>query len=288
MEFILDLPWTKESLQQEPISDKGEWIVTSKSALKPGKYTLYAEFLDDQDNVVGRTEDYKIEVLPDAVDEEAKPITSPGEGVLQISTTHPTLVGKSTAGTNVILWDGFSKKPGRILVNLWKSEGLFLTIRVTILSFSFALLLGLVFGLMRVSDQSPDLRKGLPLRLLVGLGVNAILLVLGTFPSEIWKIALIFLGVEVLLVIFPALPYTISTLYVEVIRGLPMLVIVLYMGYLLNAGSRGNGEYPQAAGRCRVPDPEVQRGGSAFGQNDYGEQTASVFDLGGLRPFGLK
>ncbi len=238
MTFILDLPWTKESLQEESINEDGEWIVSSKVALDPGKYTLYVEFLDEDDIVIGRTEDYKIEVIRGATDEVSDPLPDPSEGTIQMSTSRPTIQGTTSIGVKAVLWDDYSRKPGRILVNVWNSEGLFLTIKVTILSFSFALMLGLIFGLMRVSDQSPDLTKGLSTRLLIGLGINILLFILDVFPSEIWKIALIAVGIEAVLAILPALPYTISTLYVEVIRGLPMLVIVLYMGFAITPAIR--------------------------------------------------
>jgi polar amino acid transport system permease protein len=38
--------------------------------------------------------------------------------------------------------------------------------------------------------------------------------------------------------ILPAMPYTISTLYVEVVRGVPMLVIILYMGFAVTPALR--------------------------------------------------
>lgn len=38
--------------------------------------------------------------------------------------------------------------------------------------------------------------------------------------------------------LLPAVPYTLSTLYVEVIRGIPMLVTVLYMGFAVTPTSR--------------------------------------------------
>lgn len=61
--------------------------------------------------------------------------------------------------------------------------GVRLTIQVTVISYFIALVIGLIFGLMRVSDN-------------------------------------------------PVL-YAVSTLYVEVIRGIPLLVIILYAGYVI-------------------------------------------------------
>lgn len=63
------------------------------------------------------------------------------------------------------------------------TSGLRLTLQVTFVSYLIALIVGLIFGLMRVSD-------------------NPIL-------------------------------YAASTLYVEVIRGIPLLVIILYVGFVI-------------------------------------------------------
>ena len=236
--FILDLPWHKEALRAESIDVDGNWSVSSKASLNPGKYTLYVEFLDEDDQVVGRTENFQIEVLDGAEDLVSDPLPSPDEGLIHLSSTRPTIQGTSNIGVKAILWDDFSKKPGRILVNIWNSEGIFLTIKVTILSFSFALILGLIFGLMRVSEQSPDLTKGLITRLLIGLGIIVLSFILDLAPKEIWKIVVFIFCIEALAAIIPALPYTISTLYVEVMRGLPMLVIVLYMGFAITPALR--------------------------------------------------
>jgi polar amino acid transport system permease protein len=62
-------------------------------------------------------------------------------------------------------------------------DGLWLTLQVTIISYAVALVVGLIFGLMRVSK-------------------NPIL-------------------------------YAVSTLYVEVMRGIPLLVTILYMGFVV-------------------------------------------------------
>jgi polar amino acid transport system permease protein len=62
-------------------------------------------------------------------------------------------------------------------------EGLRLTLQVTVISYLIALIVGLIFGLMRVSDNP----------------------------------------------IF----YAASTLYVEVVRGVPLLVIILYVGFVV-------------------------------------------------------
>lgn len=68
-------------------------------------------------------------------------------------------------------------------------DGLELTLQVTFLSFGIALLIGLIFGLMRV-NKNPVL-------------------------------------------------YAASTLYVEVMRGVPLLVVILYMGFVITPMIRG-------------------------------------------------
>jgi polar amino acid transport system permease protein len=236
--FILDLPWHKEALQEEYIIANEEWVLTSKTNLSPGKYTLYVEYLDQEKKVVGRTDSFFVEIAEDAEDQEIEPLSSPSQEYIVLNTTRPAITGTSSIGVKAILYDDFSRKPLRILVNLWESEGLFLTLRVTIISFSSALILGLLFGLMRVADRSPDLREKILLRLGIGLIVFILLAVMKILPQDIWKIVLLGIGIEALMILLPAIPYTISTLYVEVIRGLPMLVIVLYMGFAITPAIR--------------------------------------------------
>ena len=237
--FILDLPWHKEVLQDGLITVDEEWVLTSKVVLRPGKkYTLYVEYLDEDEKAVGRTDSFNILIADDAIDQEIEPLISPSEEYITLNTTRPTISGTSSVGEMAILYDDYSRRPLRMLVNLWQSEGLFLTLRVTIISFSSALILGLVFGLMRVADRSPDLRENIFLRIAIGLLVFILLAVMKMLPQDIWKIVLTGIGIEVLLILLPAIPYTISTLYVEVMRGLPMLVIVLYMGFAITPAIR--------------------------------------------------
>ncbi len=236
--FILDLPWHKEGLQDEIIGENGSWELTPRSELAPGKYTLYVEFLDDEERVLGRTEEYFIEVSPQAVEQPSDPITAPSEEYIFVETTLPTFSGEGARGQDAVLYNDFSRKPLKILLKLWTSEGLFLTLRVTVISFSIALLLGLIFGLMRVADRSPDLRENLLLRLGIGVVLIILLGLFFSFPKDGWKIALLVVGVEAAMILLPAIPYTLSTLYVEVIRGLPMLVIVLYMGFAVTPAIR--------------------------------------------------
>jgi len=237
--FILDLPWHKQALQEEDIAERGEWEVMPRSNLEPGKYTLYVEFWDEEEKVVGRTQAYKVRVPQDA-SEEVEPdiIRQPGKKQITVESTRPILTGSSDVGHTAVLFNDFSKKPLRLLLNLWQSEGLFLTLRVTIISFSSALLLGLVFGLMRVADRSPDLRENIFWRLLFGLGLLILAWFLGSLPRDVWKLVIVVIVIEGVMALLPAVPYTLSTLYVEVMRGLPMLVIVLYMGFAVTPALR--------------------------------------------------
>ncbi len=236
--FVLDLPWHKETLQVDDISENGDWLLTSKTSLGPGKYTLYVEYLDENDNVVGQSEKFNIQITSDAIDYALEPLTIPSEEYITLDSTRPTISGSSPEGERAILYDDFSRKPRLILLNIWRSDGLFLTLRVTMISFSSALILGLLFGLMRVADRSPDLRKNIFIRLLIGLVMIILAGIFTSLPEDIWKIALFVISVEGLMVLFPAIPYTLSTLYVEVMRGLPMLVIILYMGFAITPALR--------------------------------------------------
>jgi polar amino acid transport system permease protein len=217
--FIFDLPWNKQALGKSDVGENGEWAVTARPALKAGTYTLYGAYLDENDEVVGRSDVYTIEVPRGAPEVEAKPITTPSETPIQVDTSTPTIAGVAPEGVNsVVLYDDFSRQPLRIASRMWTARGVFLTIRVTLLSFVGAMVLGLVFGLMRVSSRSPNLIIHLGRRLLIGLGVIVI--------------------VEAIMFLMPAMPYTISTLYVEVVRGVPMLVIILYMGFAITPALR--------------------------------------------------
>ena len=68
------------------------------------------------------------------------------------------------------------------------------------------------------------------------------------------------------------MPYTIATLYVEIVRGVPMLVIILYMGFAITPAMRGmtNG----AIDLRGLPAAVI---GLSFG---YGAYMAEVFRAG--------
>ncbi len=114
------------------------------------------------------------------------------------------------------------EEPGACALNNIRgcNAGIFLTLRVTFLAYGLALMLGLLFGLLRVSKNP----------------------------------------------IF----YAVSTLYVEVIRGIPLLVILLYAGFVVS---------PQI--RDHTPlDPGTETmaiAGLAFG---YGAFIAEIFRAG--------
>jgi ABC-type amino acid transport system permease subunit len=231
--FIFDLPWNKEALAKMEAGDDGAWSLTVKTALAPGRYTLYAEFVNESNEVVGHSEAYRIKIPDDAPEVEAEPITAPSDTPVQLQASTPTIAGEAPAGTTVILYDDFSGNLWRILGRIWRANGVFLTIRVTLIAFASALVLGLIFGLMRVADRSPDLTINAGWRLLVGVGL--IVLIWFTIPT--WRnptsMIVVIIVIEAIMFLLPAMPYTISTLYVEIVRGVPMLVIILYMGFAL-------------------------------------------------------
>jgi hypothetical protein len=237
--FIFDLPWNKDSVGKSAVAENGEWSVSVAMALRPGTYTFYAEYLDEDEEVVGRSDVYMIEVPRGAPEVETEPVTTPSETPIQVETSTPTIAGIAPEGvTSVVLYDDFSGQPLRIARRMWTARGVFLTIRVTLLSFAGAMVLGLIFGLMRVSSRSPDLTIHLGRRLLIGLGLIVLILVAlpdWRNPTSALMVAIV---VEAIMFILPAMPYTISTLYVEVVRGVPMLVIILYMGFAVTPALR--------------------------------------------------
>jgi len=229
--FIFDLPWNRQMVGRVEIKNQA-WSATI-AELDPGQYTIYAEFLDETGNTVG-SQVYRIEVPPDARKGEAPPITKPSDTLIQVRSSTPTINGTASVGNKVVLYDDFSGNVWRILVRIWGANGVLMTIRVTLISFALALVLGLVFGLMRVSSKSPDLTINAGWRLLIGLGV--IILALVFIPSwrrDLTSMIIVALVIEAIMFLLPAMPYTISTLYVEIVRGVPMLVTILYIGFVL-------------------------------------------------------
>jgi len=270
--FIFDLPWNRQTLGTVEVGDDGTWSITVQPALSPGTYTLYGEFQNADEEIIGQSETYKVRIPRNAAEGEAESVTTPSYTAVVVNTTTPTISGTGPQGATVVLTDDFSSQPLRVARRMFLAKGIFLTIRVTLIAFAGALILGLMFGIMRVSSKSPDLRINAWKRLLFGLGIIALLLL--TVPewrnlnSLIWVVLI----TEAIMFLLPAMPYTVSTLYVEIVRGVPMLVIILYMGFavtpLLRDASDG------AIDLRGLPAAVI---GLAFG---YGAYLAEVFRAG--------
>ncbi|RME48884.1 MAG: hypothetical protein D6796_05690, partial [Caldilineae bacterium] len=209
--FIFDLPWNRDAVGKTKIEADGTWSLTIKPPLEPGTYTFFAEYVDKTNQSLGRSEAYRIEVPAGVEAAEAEPLTAPSETPVRVQTSTPTLSGVAPAGNTVVLYDDFSGNIGRIAKRIWRANGVFLTIRVTLISFAAALILGLIFGLMRVSSGSPDLSIHAGRRLLIGVVLAA--LVLAFVPA--WRTlnaALLTLFItEAIMFLLPAMPYTFST-----------------------------------------------------------------------------
>ena len=274
--FILDLPWNKQVVATVPASDiaaDGSWSYTFTQPLTPGEYVLYGTYRDTANESLGSGEAYEISVPKGAPAIVAAPLPPPAGEVVKVDTSTPTIGGVAPAGTDKILViDDFSSQPSRIALRIWVAKGIVLTIKITVLSFSMALIIGLIFGIMRVSSSSPDLRKHVWRRLGIGLAVIVLLVALRPAwrtPSAFLTLALIVEGAMFLL---PAMPYTLSTLYVEIVRGVPLLVIILYMGFAVTPALR---EATNGAIDLRGLPAAVL--GLAFG---YGAYLAEVFRAG--------
>lgn len=275
--FIFDLPWNKRALDTEEVPESGEWLVHASTPLKPGTYTLYVDFLNEDEERVQRSDAYRIRVPRGAPEEaETAPLTETSETPVEVETRTPTITGTGPPGTTAVLYDDFSHRPLRIARYIWSSNGVFLTIRVTLMSFVGALVVGLIFGLMRVSPRSPNLFHNAHWRLLIGLGLTGLL----WFAVPGWRdprsIALPFVIVEAIMFLLPAMPYTASTLYVEVVRGVPMLVIILYMGFAVTPALR-NASQNWFTGEIDLRGLPAAVIGLAFG---YGAYLAEVYRAG--------
>lgn len=255
--FLFDLPWDRALLAEIPVEGE-QWSYTpdAKVPLKPGTYAIVAEYnqataqvkeavqllgepradaqpgslLEQNEMVtllkwhlvpkqglsmpqnwayvqtqdgrsgwvldksltkpmlkkVGQSAPYRIQIAQTALPAPSEPIAGPTEGVLSLQTSTPTLQGPVVGGAYVRLYDRYDL--GETLDRIWRAGGVMMTLRATVLGFGLALILGLVAGLMLVSN-------------------NAILL-------------------------------AISKLYVEVVRGIPLLVIILYAGFVVAPGLR--------------------------------------------------
>lgn len=243
LSFIFDLPWHKNVLKElegARIAEDGSWSFTVQPPLDDNtRYTVYAEFYREDGTFNGRGDIYKFTIPKNAEVATQEPLApSPGQ-VQQVTTTTPTFSGVAPADTaKVVLVDDFRDQPGRIAKRIWNANGVILTLKVTLIAFLIAVVVGLLFGVMRVSSGSPDLRVHMFRRLGIGL-LAAVALVL--WQSQ-WRtpgsFITLLIGIEAFFFLLPAMPYTFSTLYVEIVRGVPMLVIILYMGFAITPALR--------------------------------------------------
>ncbi len=274
--FIFDLPWDKQMLEKETIGADGTWSLTVTPPLEPGNYTLYAEFQDENGELLGRSQPYRIEIPADAPEQELAPLATPTETPVKVETSTPTIAGTGEPGSMVIVYDDFSHDLGRIARRIWDADGVFLTIRVTLVAFSAALILGLLCGLMRVSDSSPDLTIKAGRRLLIGLGVSALLVAVVPAWRGLTSILLVLAITEGVMFILPVMPYTLSTLYVEIVRGVPMLVTILYMGFAVTPALRSASQH-WSTGEIDLRGLPAAVIGLAFG---YGAYLSEIYRAG--------
>jgi ABC-type amino acid transport system permease subunit len=273
--FILDLPWDRDVISKGQTAQDGTWSLAVTPGLAPGSYNLYAAILDKTGESVANTPVMKV-VVPEGAPERAGapllPMTGETATPIQLQTSTPTLTGRAPAGTQVMLYDDYAGNVWRIVRHMAAANGVMLTVRTTLIAFAGALLLGLLFGLMRVSQRSPDLTIHAGRRLLIGIGVIIAILALWPGLRSPAIAAPVAAGVEVLMFLLPAMPYTLSTLYVEIVRGVPMLVIILYMGFAVTPALRAaTNEVLDLRG---LPAAVI---GLAFG---YGAYLAEVYRAG--------
>jgi polar amino acid transport system permease protein len=273
--FIFDLPWNREALSRGDVGPDGNWALDIQIPLEPGTYSLFAQYLDETNDPIGRSSTLQLTVPSDATAASAQPIPIRERSAV-VETTTPSFTGQSDQASRVILYDDFSNDPWRIFTRMALSRGVFLTIRVTLISFAGALVLGLLFGLMRIAAPSPDLSEGVVRRLLLGLGLIALVLLLAPSARTVPTLVYVIVGIELLMFLIPALPYTISTLYVELIRGIPMLVIVLYMGFAITPAIR-NASSGWGIGEIDLRGLPAAIIGLSFG---YGAYLAEVYRAG--------
>jgi ABC-type amino acid transport system permease subunit len=272
LRFIFDLPWNMEAIAKSDVAEDGSWSLSPASSLAPGTYKLVAHVLDSEGRLVEKSPVYDVEVPEGVGVRDTAPLPAPTDRTRRLNSSTPTIAGETTGGATVILYDDFSGEPLQVAKRLATANGFLLTIRVTIISFAGALILGLLFGLMRVADRSPDLMRRAHVRLLIGVPIIAALYFLAPSLQAIPHVFVMALVVEAIMFLLPALPYTVSTLYVEVVRGVPMLVIILYMGFAVTPALRNaTGDNLDLRG---LPAAVI---GLAFG---YGAYLAEVYRAG--------
>ena len=274
--FIFDLPWNQDviqNIQSTKIKKDGSWTYTVGSPMAPGEYTLRIQYYGEKKAPLGAGDVYKFIIPKNAPKAKQAPLAPSPETAVELDTSTPTLTGKAPPGTkNVIVIDEFHNKPLRILKRIWNARGVMMTIKVTIIAFLVAVVLGLIFGVMRVADGSPDLRRGMPRRLAFGVALFLLMMLVMPHWRTVTSAIVAFLVIEAFFMLLPAMPYTLSTLYVEIVRGVPMLVIILYMGFAVTPALR-NGTKGQVDLRG-LPAAII---GLSFG---YGAYMAEVFRAG--------
>ena len=275
--FIFDFPWNQnvvQNIQETKIEEDGSWFYRLSTPLDRGKYYYRVEYYGPNKVLLGEDGPWYFEIPKDAPPEKQEPLPpSTNEEYVVLSTSTPAFAGKAPPGTkNVILIDDFHGRPLRILQRIWNARGVMMTIKVTTISFLVALVLGLIFGVMRVADGSPDLRPGIWKRLGFGAAFFVLLLIFIPDWRTLLTATIVFLVVEAFFALLPAMPYTISTLYVEIVRGVPMLVIILYMGFAVTPALR-----KATGGNIDLRGLPAAIIGLSFG---YGAYMAEVFRAG--------
>jgi polar amino acid transport system permease protein len=274
MTFILDLPWDRDVISKGQTAQDGTWVLTVTPAMAPGTYSLYADVLNKTGESVASTPIVKVVVPEGAPEREGPPLPIAGETTtpVQVQTSTPSFTGRAPAGTQVLLYDDYAGNVWRIIRHMAAANGVLLTVRTTLIAFAGALILGLLMGMMRVSQRSPDLTIHAGRRLLIGIGLMVIILILWPTSRSLEVGLPVAAGMEALMFLLPAMPYTLSTLYVEIVRGVPMLVIILYMGFAITPALRAaTGEVLDLRG---LPAAVI---GLSFG---YGAYLAEVYRAG--------
>jgi polar amino acid transport system permease protein len=128
------------------------------------------------------------------------------------------------------------------------ANGIGMTLRLTVAAFIAAVIIGLVAGLARVSKTTPEFVRGLPLRLGLAVALAVVLAFAGgsiaplAGLSQLGFANLLLISLVFFLAVWPLLTngYTMSTLYVEVARGVPLLVWVFYFNFVVAPLLRDN------------------------------------------------
>ena len=164
------------------------------------------------------------------------------------------------------------------------SAGVKVTVLVTLYSFLLAIVLGLLAGLGRVTKPPRGVAsvfavsyilRGL-VRVAIGLALYYGLVRSGLGGLRFSSSAAVLIGLLLYLAPVVLHPYTISSVYVEVFRGVPMLVQVLYLGFVVRPFLTG--ELSRVVGR-EVNFSEFAAAIIGLGLG-YGAYLAEVFRAG--------